>query len=157
MGGKVTRMITGSAPISEDVIKFLKVVFCCPVIEGYGQTESCAMISITDVNDPNVGHVGGVLPSLKLRLKDIPEMNYYHTDKNPRGEICYKGTNTLIGYFRNPEKTKEIFDEEGWIKTGDVGKVFPNGSIKIIDRVKNIFKLAQGEYIAPEKLENIYS
>ena len=83
-------------------------------------------------------------------------MSYYHTDSNPRGEICFKGNSVFEGYFKAPDKNAEAFDEEGWLKSGDVGMIFPNGSLKIIDRAKNIFKLSQGEYIAPEKLENIY-
>lgn len=62
----------------------------------------------------------------------------------------------FVGYFKNKEKTREAFDEDGWLNTGDVAMIFPNGSVKIFDRAKNIFKLCQGEYIAPEKLENAY-
>lgn len=61
----------------------------------------------------------------------------------------------MTGYFRNPEKTTEAFEGE-WFCSGDVGMVFPNGALKIIDRAKNIFKLSQGEYIAPEKIENVF-
>ena len=94
---------------------------------------------------------------MKMRLKDLPELGYYSTDKPyPRGEIQFKGTNVFKGYYKNEEKTKEAFTEDGWLNSGDVGMVFPNGAVKIIDRAKNIFKLSQGEYIAPEKLENIY-
>jgi long-chain acyl-CoA synthetase len=91
-----------------------------------------------------------------MRLKDIPEMNYYSTDENPRGEVCYKGPSVFEGYYKAADKNAEAFDQDGWLRSGDVAMVYPNGSLKIIDRAKNIFKLSQGEYIAPEKLENVY-
>lgn len=100
--------------------------------------------------------MGGFTGQLKAKLKDLPEMNYYHTDPNPRGELLLKGNCVFAGYFKNPEKTREVLSEDGWYSTGDVVEVQPNGSMKIIDRAKNIFKLSQGEYIAPEKLQAIY-
>jgi len=84
-------------------------------------------------------------------------MEYLVTDKPyPRGELLQKGPSIFSGYYKKADKTAESFDEQGWFKTGDIAMVYPNGSVKIIDRSKNIFKLSQGEYIAPEKLENIY-
>lgn len=77
-----------------------------------------------------------------MRLKDVPEMNYLTTDDPPRGEMQFYGTTIFKGYFRNPEKTKETFEEDGWLKTGDIGMILPNGALKIVDRLKNIFKLA---------------
>ena len=92
LGGRVRVMATGSAPISVDVLNFLKVCFCCPIIEGYGQTESCASTCITMPTDSVAGHVGGPVPSIKIRLRDIPEMGYMSNDTPfPRGEICFKG------------------------------------------------------------------
>jgi len=85
-------------------------------------------------------------------------MGYSSKNAEPTGECVFWGPSVMTGYFKNPEKTAEAFDgppENGWLKSGDVVKVFPNGSIKIIDRAKNIFKLSQGEYVAPEKIENI--
>ena len=67
-----------------------------------------------------------------------------------------KGATVFSGYYKRPDKTAEAFDKDGWFKTGDVVKVYPNGSTKKIDRSKNIFKLSQGEYIAPEKVENVF-
>lgn len=155
LGGNVRCMITGSAPIAGNVLDFLKVCFSCDICEGYGMTETCAASVLTKEGDPQTGIVGGPLQNVKIKLRDIPEMNYLHTNPIPAGEIYFYGSSIMKGYYKNEEKTKEcIFD--GWLASGDVGAVLPNGTIKIIDRAKNIFKLSQGEYIAPEKLENVY-
>jgi long-chain acyl-CoA synthetase len=157
LGGRVRFMVTASAPIDLEVLNYLKVCFCCPIQEAYGLTEVSGGSTVTKSNDPNSGHVGGPLQTLRLRLKDVPEMGYTALDKPyPRGEVCMKGPTVFSGYFKRPEKTAEAFDSDGWFRSGDVGMIYPNGTIKIIDRAKNIFKLSQGEYIAPEKLENIF-
>jgi long-chain acyl-CoA synthetase len=84
-------------------------------------------------------------------------MGYDATAKPPRGELMMAGSAIMkAGYFRNPEKTKDMMPDGYWLLTGDVAEVQENGAVKIIDRAKNIFKLSQGEYIAPEKLENVY-
>jgi len=156
LGGNVRTMYTGSAPIDKQVIDFLKICFSCTIQEGYGLTESSASGTIMDPTDMVTGHVGGPGEVAKFRLKDLPDMNYMSTDKPyPRGELVMKGPVIFKGYFQSPEKTADAFDAEGWFLTGDVVQIYPNGSIKIIDRSKNIFKLSQGEYIAPEKIENI--
>ncbi len=104
-------MITASAPIDTNVLEFLKVCFCCPIIEGYGLTETSGGSSITWANDPVVGHVGGPLPCVKWRLQDVPEMSYYSTDKPyPRGELQMKGVTVTSGYYKRPDKTAEAFD-----------------------------------------------
>ena len=149
-------MITASAPINGDVLEFLKAVFCCPVLEAYGMSETCGATTITRSEDPVCGHVGGPVQTCAIRLKDLPDMEYMSTDKPyPRGEICMRGSMIFNGYFLRPDKTAEAI-VDGWLLSGDVGQVYPNGTIKIIDRSKNIFKLSQGEYLAPEKLENAY-
>lgn len=156
LGGNVRIMLTGSAPISPEVLDFLKICFCCPISEGYGMTETCAGSVLTKMTDNVSGQVGGPVANVKLRLRDIPEMNYLHTNTPlPQGEVCFWGPSIMKGYFKQPEKTAETI-VDGWLYSGDVGQINPNGSLKIIDRAKNIFKLSQGEYLAPEKLENIY-
>jgi long-chain acyl-CoA synthetase len=158
LGGNVRFMITGSAPIDPNVLKLLKVAFCCPMLEGYGLTETSGGSSCTWPEDPVTGHVGGPLPSCKWRLKDVEAMGYTSKDiPYPRGELCMKGASVSSGYYKRDDKTKEAFDHAGWFLTGDVAMIYPNGSAKIIDRSKNIFKLSQGEYIAPEKIENVFT
>lgn len=156
LGGEVRLMVTASAPLAADVMDFLKVCFCCDLREGYGMTETCGGSFSTHSFENTSGHVGGPVATCKVRLRDIPEMGYLHTNNPPKGEICFWGPSNMGGYFKNEEKTKEALSADGWIYSGDVGQVNPNMSISIIDRAKNIFKLSQGEYIAPEKLENVY-
>lgn len=150
-------MITGSAPISAEVLSFYKLVLGIHVYEVYGQSETNGPATITHPLDRTSGHVGGPVPSLRIRLRDVPEMGYLSSDNPPRGEVQFFGANVFKSYFKNHERTKEAFSEDGWLCSGDVGMILPNGALKIIDRAKNIFKLSQGEYIAPEKLENIYA
>ncbi|KAI9005727.1 hypothetical protein DFJ74DRAFT_691906 [Hyaloraphidium curvatum] len=152
LGGRVKIMITGAAPLSQDVINFFRVVFCTIMVEGYGQTENFCGISIGDCADIAVGMA--IDPCSEIKLVDLPELNYRSTDKPyPRGEICVRGPAVFQGYYKDEEKTAETIDKDGWQHTGDVGQFGDGGRLQIIDRVKNIFKLAQGEYVAPEKIE----
>ncbi|XP_066094746.1 long-chain-fatty-acid--CoA ligase 5 isoform X2 [Saccopteryx bilineata] len=154
LGGKVRIMVTGAAPISSPVLTFLRAALGCSVFEAYGQTECTAGCTFTTPGDWKPGHVGVPLACNHVKLEDVPDMNYYSV--NSEGEICIKGTNVFKGYLKDPMKTEEALDKDGWLHTGDIGRWLPNGTLKVIDRKKNIFKLAQGEYIAPEKIENIY-
>ncbi|XP_027021023.1 long-chain-fatty-acid--CoA ligase 1b [Tachysurus fulvidraco] len=154
VGGKVRLMLTGAAPISAHVLTFLRAALGCQFYEGYGQTECTAGCTVTLAGDWSAGHVGPPLPCNLMKLVDVAEMNYLAV--NGEGEVCVKGPNVFKGYLKDPEKTEEAMDQDGWLHTGDIGKWLPNGTLKIVDRKKHIFKLAQGEYIAPEKIENIY-
>ena len=163
LGGRVEMLISGSAPIDPDILNFLKICFCSPLVEGYGQTEACAVEFFTKETDIESGTVGGLMSNTECKLIDVPEMNYFTTAKNengesmPSGEILVRGSSIIPGYYKNDEKTKEAIDEDGWLHSGDIGTIIPpNNALKVIDRAKNIFKLSQGEYVAPEKLEIDY-
>ncbi|KAM8843443.1 long-chain-fatty-acid--CoA ligase 1a isoform 1-T1 [Synchiropus picturatus] len=155
LGGRVRLMITGAAPVSPTILTFLRAALGCQFYEGYGQTECTAGCSMSLPGDWTAGHVGPPLPCNLIKLVDVAEMNYLAA--NGEGEVCVKGPNVFQGYLGDPERTAEALDKDGWLHTGDVGKWLPNGALKIIDRKKHIFKLAQGEYIAPEKIETIYN
>ncbi|OAY27923.1 long chain acyl-CoA synthetase 6, peroxisomal [Manihot esculenta] len=158
LGGRVRYMGSGASPLSPDVMEFLKICFGCRVTEGYGMTETSCVISNVDEGDNLTGHVGSPNPACEIKLVDVPEMKYTSEDQPyPRGEICVRGPTVFQGYHKDEAQTREIIDEDGWLHTGDIGLWLPEGRLKIIDRKKNIFKLAQGEYIAPEKIENIYA
>ena len=104
-------------------------------------TESGGASTLTFVGDTTSGHVGGPFANVKIRLKDIPEMHYSYTNDPPTGEVCFWGPAVMSGYFKNQEKTDECLIN-GWMHSGDVGRINPNMSISIVDRAKNIFKLS---------------
>ncbi|CAG8467059.1 7195_t:CDS:2 [Funneliformis caledonium] len=157
LGGKVKYILSGSAPIAPDVMDFLRIAFSTEVFEGYGQTENAAGLTVSLFGDTSSGHVGPPQVSVEVKLVDVPEMNYTSNDKPyPRGEICVRGHTVFREYYKLPDETSKTIDKDGWCHSGDIGQWDDQGRLMIIDRVKNIFKLAQGEYIAPEKIENIY-
>ncbi|GMY21555.1 long chain acyl-CoA synthetase 7, peroxisomal [Fagus crenata] len=158
LGGRVRFLGSGASPLSPDVMDFLRVCFGCQVLEGYGMTETSCVISIMDLGDNLSGHVGSPNAACEIKLVDVPEMNYTSEDQpHPRGEICVRGPIVFQGYYKDEVQTREVIDDDGWLHTGDIGLWLHGGRLKIIDRKKNIFKLAQGEYIAPEKIESVYA
>ena len=163
LGGRMRFMLIGSAPMDGYVLNFLRCALSCEIVEGYGQTEDAAGILLTKTYDPVSGHLGGPGYSTELKLVDVPDLEYKSTDVDPetgkwrpRGELCVRGPILFKGYLCSPDITKTSVDEEGWLHSGDVAMVLPEhgNAFRIIDRVKNMFKLQQGEYIAPEKIEN---
>ncbi|VDM24223.1 unnamed protein product [Toxocara canis] len=155
MGGRVKLMVTGSAPLAENVMRFARAAMGCVVIEGYGQTECVAASTLSLEADITAGHVGIPCICNAIKLVDVPELEYY--TKDMMGEVCIRGYNVFKGYYKNDQMTRETLDEDGWLHTGDIGRWTSNGTLKIIDRKKHIFKLSQGEYVAPEKIEGIYA
>ena len=149
-------MISGGAPLSDEVKSFLAVVFNCKIFNAYGATEATGSIACSAAIDTRAGIVGGPLPCLKMKLVDLPELGYLTTDNPPRGEVCIKGNSVFKGYFRNPEQTAKVFDKDGWLHLGDVGAFIPGGCLQLIDRISSITKLQHGLYVAPQFLENVY-
>ena len=166
LGGELNWMLSGGAPMQTEIVDRLKVMMCCPIIQGYGQTENCGGSLLCCIKDTTNISTGGLHDGNELKLVDLPEFGYYSNDINkdtgslePKGEICLRGDTIFAGYFKNKEETKKVLDDDGWFHTGDVGVIYTDkgNSINIIDRAKSLFKLSQGEYIAPEKVQNVLS
>ncbi|KAJ8905890.1 hypothetical protein NDN08_002393 [Rhodosorus marinus] len=150
-------MFCGSAPLSRKTQSFLNIVFNCPVIQGFGMTETCAAVAATHPVYGLPGSIGGPLPNTLFKLKDCVECGYAVADlPNPRGELLMKGSTISPGYYKNDEATKKEFTEDGWFSSGDIAQLNADGSLSIIDRKKNIFKLAQAEYVAVEQVESVF-
>nr|CAG8534239.1 8181_t:CDS:10 [Entrophospora candida] len=156
-GGRLRLALSGSAPISKETQEFLCVTLC-PIFQGYGMTEACGMAgTILTPELFTYGSVGTPVPCTEVKLVDVPDAGYKSTDTpNPRGEIWLRGPAVTPGYYKNEKVTKETFTEDGWLQTGDIGEWKPDGSLAVIDRKKNLVKLAHGEYIALERLESVY-
>ncbi|OLY78711.1 Long-chain-fatty-acid-CoA ligase 1 [Smittium mucronatum] len=152
-GGNLRFAITGGAPLPTQAQELLSTVLC-PIIQGYGMTETGGLVAVQLPNNYTDGTVGGLVPSVEVKLVDVEGTQYNASNKS--GEVFVRGPSIFKGYLDNPEKTKEVLSSDGWFRTGDIGTFLENGELKLIDRIKNIVKLANGEYIAIEKLESLY-
>ncbi|KAL9097779.1 MAG: hypothetical protein Q9165_000105 [Trypethelium subeluteriae] len=150
-------MISGSAPIDPSLHQFLRVVFANHFMQGYGLTETYAVGLGQLPGDFSSGNCGAPGSGSELCLQDVPDMEYLSTDKpHPRGELLVRGPTVFREYFKNEAETKKAMLPGGWFRTGDVCAIDEMGRFKVIDRVKNVLKLAQGEYVSPERIENAY-
>lgn len=158
LGGHVRFLLSGGAPLSGDTQRFINICLGAPIGQGYGLTETCAGGAFSEHDDTSVGRVGAPLPCVYVKLIDWPEGGYLTSDSPmPRGEIVIGGPSVTLGYFKNEDKTKEVYkvDERGmrWFYTGDIGRFHPDGCLEIIDRKKDIVKLQHGEYVSLGKVE----
>lgn len=170
VGGRLRLALSGGGPLNSEVQVFVRTCFGCPLIQGYGLTETCAGLTIQAADDLRSGIAGVPIPSVQVKLVSTPHINdkagqpYLNTDTvdvegNPifgRGEVVVKGHNIALGYYMEPGKTKEVFEDDGFFHTGDIGQFMDDGSIRITDRVKNLVKLKGGEYVALENMEMVY-
>jgi long-chain acyl-CoA synthetase len=143
LGGNVQLIVTGGAALQPR----LGIIFNAagvPVVEGYGMTESSPVISANrepSTGDIRIGTVGPTIPGVEVKIAED-------------GEILCKGPNVMKGYYREPEFTREVIDGDGWLHTGDIGVLIEGRYLKITDRKKEMFKLSNGKYIAPQVIEN---
>ncbi|CAF0948680.1 unnamed protein product [Adineta steineri] len=157
LGGRVKSMMCGGAVLSGETQRFVQAALCITLFQGYGLTETCAAATIADEHDTSVGRAGYPLVSCEIRLADWEEGQYRNTDKpNPRGEILIGGKNVAQGYYgsaSNEDSNFKIIDGTRYFCTGDIGEIFPDGIVKIIDRKKDLIKLRAGEYVSLTRVE----
>jgi len=170
LGGNLKGTISGGGAIASEVQTFVRVAFAAPAVQGYALTETCCSATIQPMDDNNYDGVAGPpLASVEMRLASC-EINdrdgapYRDTDTSHlgrpcegRGEVQIRGPPVTAGYFKQPDKTAEVFTDDGWFRSGDVGVWRPDGMLQIVDRLKNLIKLKGGEYIAIESMEKEYS
>jgi fatty acid CoA ligase FadD9 len=148
LGDRLLFVSTGAAPTAPEVSAFLARCFDVAIVDGYGSTEA-GVIAIDGclAKDEVTEHV----------LVDVPELGYRTSDEPyPRGELRVKTRSMVPGYYRSPEATRELFDEEGFLCTGDIVEQHGPDEIVLIDRRKNVLKLAQGEFVSVSRLEELY-
>ena len=137
---RLRRGTTGAAPISPALLAWYRAVGIT-VLEGYGMTESSGVISVNYVDDNKTGSIGKVVPGGEVRIASD-------------GEIQYRGPNVFKGYWNKPDKTAETFSDDGWLNTGDVGRMDNQGFLFITGRAKDIIITAGGKNITPAEIEN---
>ncbi len=142
LGGKIIALISGGAALQPRLARIFHAAQM-PIYEGYGLTETSPVIAVNYPGHVKIGTVGPVLSNVKVKIAED-------------GEILVKGPNVMKGYYKDPEKTAQVFDEEGWFHTGDIGELDEDGFLKITDRKKEMFKLSTGKYVAPQVVENIF-
>ncbi|VBB34920.1 unnamed protein product, partial [Acanthocheilonema viteae] len=156
LGGKLRTVVSGGAALNPETQRFMNICMCCPVIQGYGLTETCAAVSVADVNDLSTGTVGPPVRCSRILLREWSEGGYTPFNDPPQGEILVSGPNISPGYWKQPEKTAEdfvIIDDVRYFATGDIGEFREDGSLRIIDRKKDLVKLQHGEYVSLAKIE----
>jgi len=156
LGGRLRIMVSGGAPLQPKVKSALTILFSAPILEAYGMTEVAGCISCTSRWERKGGNVGGILSCVRMHLKEINQVDTIVDAQQPIGELYLKGNSVMHGYYKDPERTKEVLDQDGWLKVGDVVKILNNGALEIVERVAEFKKLQSGQYISPLKLENVY-
>jgi long-chain acyl-CoA synthetase len=134
-------LLTGAAPISPELIRWY-LALGLPMLEGWAQTESCALGTFTRPWQIRPGSIGQAADGVEVRVDERT------------GELLMRGPNVFMGYLNQPERTAETVDKDGWLHTGDVGLVDPDGFFRITDRMKDIIITAGGKNVTPSELEN---
>ncbi|HEX3546399.1 MAG TPA: carboxylic acid reductase [Mycobacterium sp.] len=149
LGGRYVTAMTGSAPISPEMKTFVEALLDMHLIDGYGSTEAGAVFVDGQVKRP---------PVIDYKLADVPELGYFHTDRpHPRGELLVKSETLFPGYYKRPEVTAEMFDEDGYYRTGDIVAETAPDQLVYLDRRNNVLKLSQGEFVTVSKLEAVFA